>query len=506
MHHLNRWLYIIIALFGASGVYSQIQLPPFFTDNMVLQREKPINIWGKGVPGMEVVVEFGGHPLSTLVKVDSSWSVSFPGQKVSEELGTLKISSGNESLELHNIVLGDIWLCLGQSNMEWPMSNEMHWPEERKEVDQSKVRILNAVPAGRNIYGEPYSDSLVSRLTVDRFYQWSPWTTSDIQSVASFSAVGYYFGKTLVQHTGIPMGMINLSIGGAPAESFIRREALDRNESFAPKVRGDWLSNEALPDWVRERGYQNVGSSPDVPRDALGKNHGYKPDMAYESGIKPLLPFPIAGILWYQGESNAQERERVMEYGDLIKVMVEDYRTSWNQPEMPFYWVQLSSIDTIEYNSQLWPEFRDEQRKMLDAIPYGGMAVTCDIGNKTDVHPRNKKDVGFRLARWALHNMYHKKNIIPSGPLPLEARYSEGKVTIHFRYASDSLRTSDGQAVRGFSLDGKSPIPAVIVQNTVEIPVRRKPDSIYYGWAPYTDANLVNAADLPTSTFRMKVE
>lgn len=169
------------------------------------------------------------------------------------------------------------------------------------------------------------------------------------------SAVGYYFGKEIMTTQGIPIGLINISIGGAPLESFISKKTLRNSRQFFEKVKGEWLTNDALPVWIRERGSQNISGIKDCPKDENGNNHSYKPGFAYQSGIKPIINLPIKGILCYQGESNAQEVERVNEYGALSVLMVNDFRKKWKQPKLPFYYVQLSSIDTVKYKGHLWP-------------------------------------------------------------------------------------------------------------------------------------------------------
>lgn len=265
-----------------------------------------------------------------------------------------------------------------------------------------------------------------------------------------------------------------------------------------------WLENTALPEWTRERGKQNVGNNPAGFKDDLGLNHAYKPGFAYESGVKPLLSFPIKGELWYQGESNSLEKERVEEYRGLLHLLIDDYRKGWKQPALPFYWVQLSSVDTTSYQSQYWPQFRDEQRKLLNEVKNGGMAVCSDIGFKDNVHPTNKKDVGERLARWALQREYGE-DIVPSGPLPLRAVHDNGKITVSFSY-QNGLQTADGKALRGFSLDGTNELTATIQGDKITIGSADKPAFVYYGWKPFCDANLVNAAGLPASTFKMGVK
>lgn len=483
---------------------SQFETAKFFSGNMILQRDEPIPVWGKAVPGNTVEIRFGKLTCSVVTASDSTWKLQLPAQSATHQPQSLWISSGDTAVQFNNILIGDIWICLGQSNMEWPMIREKHYPEEIKNSLQPLLRFYNPTYAGKNIYGTGFSDSVASMLTSGHFYN-GYWQASDSSSIKSMSAVACYFGKQLVTELNIPVGLINLSIGGAPLETFIDVKTLLSSKQFAAKVKGDWLKNNTLPVWIRERGKQNIGNIPDAPADEYGKNHAFKPGFAFEAGIKPLLPMPVKGIICYQGESNAQEMERVMEYGALTALMMSDYRKKWRKPALPFYFVQLSSIDSSNYKSQLWPLFRDEQRKMLQLIPNTGMAVSSDIGVKNDVHPTNKKAVGERLARWALNKTYHKK-ILPSGPLPLNARYENGKVTLTFNYPGNRLMTADGSIVRGFSLDGNSDCTAFIENDKVIIPAETRPVYVYYGWKPFTDANLMNSVGLPASTFKIKVE
>ncbi len=484
----------LFPLFAAA----QLRVAAVFSDNMVLQRDQPVHLWGKHIPGKKVTVKFAGIQKQTIVKNDSSWSVFFPSQKANADPQSVSVSSSNGKIELKNILIGDVWICSGQSNMEWAMRKEMHWNDEKVHTNNPLIRFLNPPPAGRYVYNEKYKDSLLRRLNKDSFYLWNGWKVCDNVSIQPMSAVAYYFAKAVTASEQIPIGLINLSIGGAPIETFISTDALKNNPAFSSKMNGNWLYNSSLPNWIRERGRQNVEGVADVPTDEYGPAHAYKPGFAFESGIKPLLSFPIKGMLWYQGESNAEEIERVAEYNSLVKLMVEAYRKQWKQPSMPFYFVQLSSIER-----PLWPQFRDEQRKELNEIPHTGMAVCSDIGAKNDVHPTNKKDVGERLARWALLNDYHKK-IIPSGPLPVKAVYKNGVVEIKFQYA-DGMKTSDGKELRGFSVDGNNPAAAIISNNKVVISAQQKPAFVYYGWQPFTDANLVNAEGLPASTFKLEI-
>ena len=415
----------------------------------------------------------------------------------------LQVISGIDTITLRDLLVGDIWLCIGQSNMEWPMQREAHFAEERVRPMPSILRWRNPDYAGKGFYGTPFTPQVVRRLQADSFYQ-GDWTRADQRSLPSMSAVAYYAGRTLTDRTGVPVGLINLSIGGAPLEAFIDPKAMAADPRFASKVSGDWLENPDLPDWVKVRGRQNVGDLPGVPSGPLGKAHPFRPGFAYEGGIKPLLDLPIRGILCYQGESNAQEPARVAEYGALTRLMVEDLRRKWSMPDLPFYFVQLSSIDTIKYKGQLWPEFRDEQRRMLDSIPHSGMAVCTDIGARDDVHPTEKRLVGQRLAQWILRDV-HGMVSVPSGPLPVRAVWKRGSVIVHFQYTGSRLKTADMSDLRGFALDGNASNQVQINGKTVVIEAKEKPRVISYGWQSWSNGNLVNEQGLPASTFRIPV-
>ncbi len=496
-------IFFTVILFLPFIAKTQLQLGKVFSDNMVLQRDMPVHIWGKGTPGKKVEVIVTKAKKGTVVRPDSSWSLYFTAQKANSNPQSIVVSSGNNVIELHNILFGDLWVCIGQSNMEWPMIKEMHFKEEILQISQPLLRFYNPTYAGKNVFGITFSDSIIADLTTDRFYK-GQWQNCDSSTISTMSAVAYYFGKNIAKTKNIPIGLIHLAIGGAPLESFISKEAMKKDRHFAVKTKGNWLTNDALPVWIRERGRQNVGNSPEALTDETGPGHGYKPGFAFDAGIATILSLPVKGILCYQGESNAQEMERVNEYAALSSLMISDYRKKWKQAQLPFYFVQLSSIDTIKYKGHFWASFRNEQREMLKLIPNSGMAVCSDIGARDDVHPADKKTVGERLARWALNKTY-KYNNIPSGPLPLNANYENGKIIINFQYTGKELQTSDRKPLRGFSLDGRNEVAASIHSTKVEIEIAENPGYIYYGWKSYNDANLVNFEQLPASTFKIKL-
>jgi sialate O-acetylesterase len=500
---MKQFLFIFLFI-PALATKGQLKPANIFSDDMVLQRNRPIHIWGKAEPGKTVEIFFANKKIAAIAGTDSAWMVEFGMQKANAQPQSVIINSGNEKIVLKNILIGDIWLCLGQSNMEWPMMKEMHFKEELQNVNQPKLRLYNPTYAGKNTFNVSFSDSIAQNLTTGNFYK-GRWQTCDSSSIKTMSAVGYYFGKEVINSEDIPVGLINLSIGGAPLETFISIETLKSSNKFSNKINGDWLLNNTLPVWIRERGNQNVGSVTNVPEDEYGKNHAFKPGFAFASGIAPITNLPIKGIIFYQGESNAQEMERVNEYAELFKLMVNDYRKKWKRPKLPFYYVQLSSIDSAKYKSQFWPQFRDEQRKLLTETSNSGMAVSLDIGTKNDVHPTNKKLVGQRLAKWALTKAYHE-NIIPSGPLPLKAIYVNGKILISFQYTGNGLKIMNGTQISGFSIDGRNEARAIIQRKTIVITAKEKPEFVFYGWEPFSNANLANSENLPASTFKIRVD
>lgn len=496
-------LFITILLLFPLLLNAQLTVGSIFSDNMVLQQGKPICIFGKANPNQIVAVTFNGETKSNLVQSDSNWVVVFKKQPISKVSHTLKIESDLQEIKFENIVIGDVWLCIGQSNMEFPMTRELHFKDEKNKSILPLIRFYNPTYAGKNTYNITFSDSIVKKLNAKDFYE-GQWQICDSTSLKNMSAVAYYFGKSIFTNTDIPIGLINLSIGGAPLETFISNQTLKNSGQFSSKVSGNWLTNPSLPVWVRERGSQNVGTLSSVLKDDVGKYHSYKPGFAYDAGLASLIHFPIKGIICYQGESNAQELDRVYEYAALIKLMVNDFREKWKEPRLPYYYVQLSSKDTLKYKSEFWPQFRDQQRLIMDLVSNTGMAVSSDLGFKNDVHPTNKKEVGFRLANWALYKTY-KLDIIPSGPLPIKATYRNGNVVISFNYLSNGLQTSDGHSLRGFSLDGVTDTLANIENKTVLINSKTKPTHVYYAWKPFTDANLINSDKLPASTFKIPV-
>lgn len=294
----------------------------------------------------------------------------------------------------------------------------------------------------------------------------------------------------LRQKLGVPVGLICNAVGGAPTEAWVDRNSL---ETSFPNILRNWLQNDFIQDWVRGRAAKNLTND----QTKLGR-HPYEPCYLYESGILPLQRYPIKGVIWYQGESNAHNKDA---HAKLFSLLVNGWRQNWNNPDMPFYFVQLSSL-----NRPSWPWFRDSQLRLMKEISNTGMAVSSDYGDSLDVHPRCKQPVGERLARWALAKTYGQ-HITPSGPVFSSVTRQADALIVSFLYA-DGLQTSDGKSPSCFEIaeeDGLfQPATATIEGSKVRLtsPTIKHPRYVRYAWQPFTRANLVNADLLPASTFR----
>ena len=323
------------------------------------------------------------------------------------------------------------------------------------------------------------------------YYQPTQWKPCTPQQVAGFSAVAYYFGKMIQDSLNVPVGLICNAVGGSPTEAWIDRSTL---EFQFPAILRDWTQNDFIQDWVRERALTNLQKKTDKLQ-----RHPYEPCYLYETGIQTLEQYPIKGVIWYQGESNAHNMEA---HEKLFSLLVQSWRRNWQSPELPFYFVQLSSL-----NRPSWPWFRDSQRQLMQQIPHTGMAVSSDKGDSLDVHPRDKRPIGERLARWALHKEYGFSNLLPSGPLFKSAQVEGKQVVVDFLYGK-GLQPSNGKEIIGFDIaetDGLYyPAKATIQGERIILhsPQVKTPLFIRYGWQPFTRANLMNAEGLPASTFR----
>lgn len=502
---MTRILFLL--LLSVAWLRAELALAPVFTDHMVLQRDVPLPVWGRAAPGELVTVEFAGDKKTAFADVDGCWLVRLGLQAASAAARDLRINTAGESREITDVLVGEVWLCAGQSNMEWPLARELHAEAELPRATQPGIRFFNPGYAGKGAGGSPFTAEEVAMLTPTDYYC-GAWEVCTPGTAARMSAIGYYAARDLHAALGVPVGIIHLAVGGSPAEAWVSRKTLARDTALRALTEGDWLVNPVLEAWCRQRGQENLGPAP--AGGAGGPDHPFKPGFLWDAGIEPLLPFGLRGVMWYQGESNSLSLGRVRQHEILLPLLVRDWRRGWGRPDLPFLYCQLSGIDVNPYRSEFWPEFRDSQRRLLEAIPHSGMVVTADVGHRTDVHPRDKATVGARLARLALAQVYGRE-LESSGPKPKSARVRGNEVVVTFTHATGGLRTSDGQALRGFEIaatdSGFIPASALIDGATVCVSYQAgiTPRRIRYGWQPFPEGNLENSDSLPASTFAFEV-
>ena len=473
-----------------SKEYAELQIAPIFSDNMVLQRNKPIAIWGKGTPNSEVTITFNNTTKSSIVLADGSWEVTFPAMP-SGGIHSIIFDDGATSKTITNILIGEVWLCSGQSNMAFQLKDSHKALATIENADNNQIRLydMKEIAATNNI---EWDEAILRKTNQLKYYKPTSWVESTKESASIFSAVGYYFGAMLQKELGVPIGLINNAIGGSTTESWIDRHTIEHNPVLVDLLY-NWSKNDFIDNWVRSRAALNIKQAKDPHQ-----RHPYHPAYLYESAIAPINNFNIAGVIWYQGESNAHNVEH---HEVLLPAMVESWRKAWGE-QLPFYYTQLSSM---KYGRETWGHFRDSQRRLLDKIPLSAMAVTSDVGAENDVHPSQKREVGERLARWALADTYNR-DIVKSGPLFDNIKIVDNKIVVTFRHTK-KLYTSDNKPVREVEIAGRDkiyrPANAIIIGNSLHVSSNKvaQPQYVRYGWNSFSEGNLVNEASLPASTF-----
>lgn len=478
-------------VYGAlTGDFGGLQLAPNLGDNMVLQREKPIVISGTANAGEEISVRFNRSKRKTTVRHDGHWSVAFPAQQAGGPY-TLTVSGNQDCRQLHNIWVGEVWLCSGQSNMAFQVNQTTTARQDLKNAaSQSRLHLFNMrnlVPTNATEWAPALLDS------INRLHYVLPgtWETCNAANAATFSAVAYHFGSLLADSLDCHVGLVCNAVGGATTESWIDRTTLEHEY---PAILYDWLNNDHIQDWARGRAALNIRQK----RQPM-QRHPYEPCYLFESGIQPLKDLSFRGVIWYQGESNAHNVEL---HEKLFCLLQRSWRNFWKEPQLPFHFVQLSGIGT----RPSWPLFRDSQRRLAQSQKDTWMTVSADWGDSLDVHPKNKLPIGQRLALSALHHTY-RHAVLPSGPEFKEAVYKGNKVFLTFQYG-EGLHAADGKDITGFEVAGADGVYHQATARktarglTVSSPDVARPCAVRYAWQPFTRANLVNSGDMPCSTFR----
>lgn len=476
-----------------TGNFGGLQVAPIFDDHMVLQQNTEISVWGKANSKQKVIVSFQSQNKETFADGSGNWRIKLNPLSVGGPF-TMQVSGeSDENLIIKDILVGEVWFCSGQSNMEFQLKNEFYGIDELKLSENSKIRLLN-YRGIKSINAEKWDSVSLEKINQLQYFE-GKWEECNPETAADFSAIGYYFGKAISDSLNVPVGIIEMAVGGAPLESFFDRKTLEFNAEMVD-VLYNWKENDFIMPWCRERAALNLAES----KNPL-QRHPFEPCYIYESGISQFIEFPIRGVIWYQGESNAHNIEH---FKIAFPQLVSSWRNAFENPDLPFYFAQLSSLDRPS-----WPEFRDNQRQLALQIENSGMVVTSDWGDSLDVHPIHKKEIGYRFAQLALAKTYHR-DLVFSGPEPVSAFRENGKVEISFNNAFQ-LRTSNNAEINELEAAGVEkvfkPVIGKIEGNKIII---RSPQNellqIRYGWKPFSQGNLVNQEGFPASTFSINIQ
>lgn len=482
---------------------AQISFPPIFSDNMVLQQNKPINIWGWADVNEKITVTINNSTSTTTANQYGEWKLNIPEMTAGGPHEISVTGSSSPEIKFKNVMIGEVWICSGQSNMNWPIKNTLS-AKETENISCDNLRIFT-VPVK------------VERLPQNNFAD-SKWRAADGNSIKSFSAVGYYFASKLHNELKIPVGIIQSSWSGTtidawtPLEGFENKDSLKKICDNIKRYRSNYL--KALPkyltqiqNWIdsSKKAIQENRFPPTMPENPV-IIHQIMPTSIFNAMINPIIPYTIQGVIWYQGESNA--RDGILYY-DKMHALVGGWRKLWKQGDFPFYYVQLPPCRIFYKKKDSLPILWEAQTKAQD-IPNSGMVVISDTVRINALHPRNKKDVGERLAKLALAKTYKINAGEYSGPVLKKAEFMNDKIIIHFSNAEDGLYSRDKKPLSDFeiSYDSKNFIPAKaeIVGNTVVIHLEGKQTKVKEVWfcnKNTSQPNLMNKSGLPAAPFKI---
>ena len=481
----------------STGLWADTRLPAVFGDHMVIQRDMPVHVWGWADPGEAVSVTFRGQDASAVASADGSWEVYLEpaGAGGPYELAI----QGKNSIQINDILVGDVWVGSGQSNMAWQVQRSN---DAEQEIAAAKYPGMRYFKVALTTAGAPKDD-------VE-----GEWRIVTPETAGELSAVAYFFARHLHKQLDVPFGIIQSAWGGTPAEAWTSSRTLAAEPELAAlvaemkkaAVAAKPVYEARLAAW-QERAAKAKAAGTEIPRQPpqpREMRESQSPSMLFNAMIAPLTPFPIRGAIWYQGENNAGRGQGLL-YRRLFRSMIEDWRREWGQGAFPFLFVQLANFGRVP-ETATWAELREAQAMALGLVRTG-MAVTIDIGNSTDIHPRNKQDVGLRLALAARAIEYGEHDLEYSGPAFRQATKEGSSLRLWFDHAGSGLQARDGE-LEGFELagsDGKfveadaqiAGSTVVVTSAAVNAPVQAR-----YAWAADPKGNLFNGAGLPASPFR----
>ena len=486
----------------ATPALADVRLPALFSDHLVLQAGVNVPVWGWADAGEEVTLSLAGQSVTTRANAEGRWKTNFPPLKPQAEPLTLTVE-GRNRLVVNDVLIGEVWLASGQSNMAYRFSRGEYDPVESAAANLPQVRMFTV--RGQTAT-TPQSDCQ------------GEWVVASPTSVQAFSAVAWFFGSDLHHSLNTPVGLINASWGGTDIAAWtsepVQLEVPALREKIETWKRKAETFDEAaaktahetrLAKWKQAAARAKAADKP-VPRAPRAEVHPNRdpnrPANLFNGMIHPLLPYALRGVIWYQGEHNCGTVEKASLYATQLPLLVKDWRAQWER-ELPFAWVQLPNFEQPAPRELV----REAMLKSL-SLPNTGMAVTIDVGDANDNHPRDKKTVGARLALWAKARVYGQSLPSWSGPLPAGHAIRDGGIELSFHHADGGLAARDGDALRGFAIAGADqqwhPAQARIESDKVFVshPEVPNPVAVRYAWSANPDANLVNSAGLPASPFR----
>lgn len=476
-----------------------VRLPSIFSDNMVLQQGMPVPVWGWADEGEEVTVIFQGQRVSARAK-DGKWMVKLNNLKATTEPQVF-IVDGKNRVKFSNVLVGEVWIASGQSNMEFPMSRSL---DPTNDIQNSSNPLIRLYTVPKTKSDKPLEDVK------------SEWLECKPINVSWFSAVGYYFARELQKARGVPVGIIHTSWGGSPAEVWMSKEALESNPEYKRDIL-DATTNalerykQAIEAYrkqaaeLRKEGKRPSTQPPRIP---------WIPSELYNGMIAPIVPFAVKGAIWYQGESNAG---RAYQYRSLFQDLIKNWREKWGQKEFYFFAVQLAPYipgnrpKPEQPGESDWAELREAQMLAAKQLKGVGIAVITDCGEERDIHPKKKEPVGQRLALLARGIAYKEPGLVYSGPVYKSMKIKGDKIELSFDHVGSGLVARESDRLKGFAICGADKkwvwADAVIEGKNservvVSSPQVKKPVAVRYGWADYPEGNLYNKEGLPASPFR----
>lgn len=495
LKHLLIFSFTIISVVCSAA----IRLPAIFSNNMVLQQNSKVAVWGWANPGEKISITTSWNNKNVNVTTDANgkWITYITTTKAGGPY-TLLLKGTNE-IKIDNVLLGEIWLAGGQSNMEFfvgKMSNPSYNGviDYQQEIATANYPDIRMIDVGNKVAEESQQDFT------------GEWKICSPQTADTFSAVAYFFARAIYKATGYPVGIINATWGGTPAESWMKKEVLQKDSNFtmilnryADQVKNYPAAMEAYQKELAAWKQDTSSNKAAAPREPIAPNSGKSPYKLYNGMIAPLIPYTLRGVIWYQGENNA---DRAYQYRRLFPALISSWRHDFNNPDLPFYFVQISP-----HRSQN-PEIREAQLLTYQNVPHTGIVVTTDNGDSLNIHPQNKKLVGERLGLWALHDLYGKKNIVYSGPIYKSMKVEDNKIRIQFDFVDGGLTAKNNAPLNEFTIAGADqqfvPAQAKIEGNEVVVWSENVPHpvAVRFAWHNVPNPNLFNKAGLPASPFR----